>query len=77
MNLWNAAALNELIQSLKILKVLGTNQKPGRAANTIGGPVFEWLVFKNVALNLGAQCLNSQSAWQLDHSVEGLREVTV
>jgi hypothetical protein len=72
----DTAALNELIQPLQIFKVLGADQKASRTANTIGGPVFEWLVFENVALNLGAQCLNSQAAWQLDHSVEGLPEDT-
>ena len=71
---WHTALLNELVQPTEILKVLGTNQQAGRAANTIGGPVFERLVFKNVALNLGAQCLYSQAAWQLDHSLEGLHE---
>ena len=71
---WNTAALNESVQPLKILKVLGTNQQAGRTANTIRGPIFERLVFENVTLNLSAQCLNSQAAWQLDHSVEGLRE---
>ena len=73
---WNTTTLNELIQQLQIFKVFGANQKARRTANTIGGPVVEWLVFENVALNLGTQCLNSQAAWQLDHSVEGLREDT-
>lgn len=72
--LWNTAALNQLIQPLQILEVLGTNQKSGRTANTIRGPVFQGLVFENLALNLGAQCLCSEAAWQFDHSVEGLRE---
>ena len=71
---WNTAALNELVQPLQILEVLGTNQQASRPADTIGGPIFEWLIFEKVASNLGAQCLNSQPAWQLDHSVEGLRE---
>jgi hypothetical protein len=51
---WNSAALNDLIQPLQILKILGTNQEAGRTANAIGGPILEWLVFENVALNLGA-----------------------
>ena len=52
---WHTALLNELVQAMQILKILGYTQevKPSRQYDSWS--CFRELVFKNVTLNLGAQ----------------------